>query len=157
MSQIYSIRLEHVCRRQDGSREGICYEPGIRRERKGLFLLCAKCGRPFQRSRKASGRHDTDEDQSEGKSSPLLQRHIIEHCSPARGDDQGFRHLRTGHGDTLIVDGWGKTNSKAEVQTLDQVCCRNTLDAEIQKRSEAGLCIGCGKQPCECKHPVRKP
>ncbi len=25
--------------------------------------------------------------------------------------------------------------------------------SKLTKRREAGLCIGCGKSPCECKHP----
>lgn len=27
---------------------------------------------------------------------------------------------------------------------------------KLGKRAKAGLCIGCGKDPCECKNPRRK-
>lgn len=70
VGQINSIQLEHGCRRlweQYRSREEICWE------RKGLFFLGAKQGH-FQRSRKATVRHDTDKGQSKDKSLPLSAR-----------------------------------------------------------------------------------
>jgi hypothetical protein len=75
--QIDSIQLEHGFRRL---RERYRSREEIRRERKGLFFLCAKQGQ-FQWSRKATVRYDTDKNQSEDKSFPLSAQHDIEHYS----------------------------------------------------------------------------
>ena len=82
--QIGSVQLEHGCRRLrkwDRSRKD------IRRERKGLFLQCAKKIDP-NRSRKATVRHDTDEDRREYKSLPLSGRHDVEDYSPEEVTDE---------------------------------------------------------------------
>jgi hypothetical protein len=104
--QINFIQPEHGYRRhweRDRSREETRQERERSRERKGRFVLRAKQGF-FQRSGKATVRHDNDEDQIEDKSLPSSARHNIEHYSPTVPSVEAHRHrCNSLHHQVLVI------------------------------------------------------